>query len=392
VNSCGFAAGLFMHMARLIQPYDSVTSASLQARGDAAYNYVNSVPGWSMKNTHKLYYAIQKYLLTGDATASNTINSLYTNTKGITNYYNKQLGAVLTDGNMWQASFFMSYIIATNRPTNPTIVNYFKTYLKAAADNQISWNSNSAYPCGWPANVNPTSYNFTQGYFTDTGQFAYPCLMQWALTGEQKYIDAVSQLMDYDQGLNPIGKCYMSGIGFERTHNPEHQESAYAEYTAGLGGPMPGITVYGPGANGQTATAAHQVPPANSLPRERKWMDDAGNYMWGEFTVEENEVYQTAVYPVLAQGGTWSPAREPFINPAASITVTNGVQLQLGGAPNQAYVLQRATAITGPWTTVTLAGTTQPDSTGLLHFTDPAPVTGTQFYRALMQGQPGQVY
>jgi hypothetical protein len=130
------------------------------------------------------------------------------------------------------------------------------------------------------------------------------------------------------------------------------------------------------------------------MPRERKWMDDNGNITWVEFTVEETEVYQTAVYPVLAQWGTWKPANgEPFVNPAAaSMSVTNGVKLQFGGVPYQAYILQRADAVTGPWNTVTLAGTMQPDSTGTLHFTDPAPVTTMRFYRAQMQGQPGQVY
>jgi hypothetical protein len=216
--------------------------------------------------------------------------------------------------------------------------------------------------------------------------------MQWALTGEQKYIDAVSQLMDYDQGVNPLGKCYMTGIGFDRTHNPEQRESAYAEYTAGLGGPQPGITVYGPGVTGQAQIANHQVPPANGLPREREWVDDVGDSAWGEFTVYQSEVFPAAIYPVLAQGGTWSPAREPFVNPAASISVTNGVQLQFGGVPYQAYVLQRADAVTGPWSTVTLAGTMQPDTTGMLYFTDPAPVTTMRFYRVQIQGQPGQVY
>ncbi|MGA3265704.1 MAG: glycoside hydrolase family 9 protein [Verrucomicrobiota bacterium] len=392
VNSCGLAAGVFMHMARLIQPYNATLSASLQARGDAAYNYASTLS--NMKTTHKLYYAIQKYLLTGDVTASNTIESLYTATSGFPGSYNKQAGGFLTDGTAWLPGFFMSYILATNRATDPTVVAYLKTQLKAAADNQVAWTTNAAYPSGWPTNVNPTSYNFTQGYFTDGPQFAHTCLMEWALTGQQQYIDTASQLMDYNQGLNPMGKCYMTGIGFERTHNPEHQESAYAEYVLGVGGPVPGITVYGPGANGQTATANHQVPPANGLPRERKWIDDVGNSQWGEFTVEETEVFPAAVYPVLAQGGEWFPANgEPFLNPAASVALTNGtVQLQLGGLPCQPYILQTASTITGPWTTLTSAGSAVPDGSGLLHFSDSSPVSQTRFYRAQIQGQPGQVY
>jgi endoglucanase len=392
VNSCGLAAGVFMNLARLIKPYNPQASASLQARGDAAYNYVNSVPGWSMKTTHKLYYAIQKYLLTGDVTASNTINSLYQNTSGFPGSYNKEPGGFLVSGNIWLANYFMSYIIATNRPTNPTIVAYFKTQLKAAADNEVNWVNGDAYPVGWPANVSPfSSYNWAHGPLASQGQFAYPCLLQWALTGEQKYIDAVSQLMDYDQGLNPIGKCYMTGIGFDRVHNPHQGESTYAELTMGWGGPQPGIPVYGPSTN-TAPPLALQVPPAQNLPRERMWVDDWGNYQWNEFTVCQSEVFPAAIYPVLAQGGAWSPAREPFLNPAASITVTNGVQLQLGGLPNQAYALQRASAVTGPWSTVPLAGSVHPDGTGMLHFTDPAPVTATRFYRAQIQGPPGQVY
>ena len=77
--------------------------------------------------------------------------------------YNNEAGGFLTDGNIWLASYFMSYIIATNRPTDPTIVAYFKTQLKAAADNQVGWITGDAYPVGWPTNVNPSSYNFNQG-------------------------------------------------------------------------------------------------------------------------------------------------------------------------------------------------------------------------------------
>ena len=375
VNSCGLASGLFMNLARVIKPYDPVTSASLQSRGDQAYNYVAS----TIKPAHKLYYAIQKYLLTGDVTASNIINSLYLNTSAFPGSYNKEAGGFATDGNnIWLANFFMSYIIETNRPTNPTIVAYFKTQLKAAADTQVGYVNGDAYPVGWPTSINPfTQYNFGQGALTAQGEFAYPCLMQWALTGEQKYIDAVSQLMDYDQGLNPIGKCYMTGIGFDRVHNPEQRESAYAEYTMGWGGPQPGITVYGPGVTG----TAKQFPPANGLPRERKWVDDLGNSQWDEFTVYQSEVFPAAIYPVLAQGGKWDTTKEPFLNPAVSInSVGNGWALKFGGIPGQAYVLQVAPAVTGPWSD--LSGPVQPDATGMVQFTDSTtPDLGTRFYR-----------
>ncbi|MGD0744586.1 MAG: glycoside hydrolase family 9 protein [Verrucomicrobiota bacterium] len=392
VNSCGLAAGVFMNLARLMQPYNASLSANLQARADAAFNYAGT--RGTIKNSHKLYYAIQKYLLTGDVTASNLINSLYSNVSSMPSTYNNEAGGYLTDGGMWLASYFMSYIIATNRPTNPTIVNYFKTYLKQAADNQVNWTTNDAYPVGWPANVLAHSHNFNQGGLTPQGQFAYPCLMEWALTGQQQYIDAVSQLMDYDQGLNPLSKCYMTGIGFDGVLHSHTRETAYCQVTMGWGGPLAGLTVYGPLETNYLSSSpgSVQIPPLSAMPRERCYVDHLGFWANNEFTVYQSEVFPAAIYPVLAQGGTWNPAKEPFVNPAASVTVTNGATPQFGGIPYHAYTLQAASVITGPWNALPLAGTMQPDSGGTLRFSDPAPITGARFYRTQIQVPPGQFY
>jgi hypothetical protein len=210
---------------------------------------------------------------------------------------------------------------------------------------------------------------------------AYPCLMQWALTKQQQYIDTVSLLMDYPQGLNPLGKCYMSGMGFEQTHNPQQTESAYAEWTMGWGGPIPGITVYGPGPV-MTGTNLYQIPSVSGLARERKWMDDCGSYEWTEFTVEESEMFPAVVYPVLAQGGAWSPAREPFLNPGASVNVVNnGIALRFGGLPGHASFVQVAPAVTGPWSD--LSGALLPDPSGTVQFTDTTtPAPAARFYRS----------
>jgi endoglucanase len=350
VESCGLAAGLFMNLARLVKPYDAVTSASLQARGDAAYSYAG-VRG-TIKTTHKLYYAIQKYLLTGDVTASNIINSLYTSASSFPSTYNNEAGGYLSDGNMWLASFFMSYIIETNRPTNPNIVNYFKACLKQAADNQVNWTTNDAYPVGWPANVTAASHNFNQGGLTPQGQFAYPCLMQWALTKEQKYIDTVSQLMDYDQGLNPLGKCYMTGIGFDGVHHPHTRESAYAQVTMGWGGPLAGITVYGPlePAKLSSSPNSKQIPPLSGLPRERCFVDHLGFWAMDEFTVYQSEVFPAAIYAVLAQGGKWDSTKEPFAVPAmfktTAQTDANTLTFTWSAEGGQTYQMQYSTDLT----------------------------------------------
>jgi hypothetical protein len=330
-------------------------------------------------------------LLNGDTTASNYIKSYYNNqTYFFTNTYRYEAsGFVVNNGQIWLASYFMSYILATNRPTDPTIVAYFKSILQQAADNEVGYVNGDAYPCGWPTNANPyTQANYFSGAFTSQGQFAYPCLMEWALTGTQKYIDTVSQLMDYDQGLNPIGKCYMTGLGFNQVHNPELNESSIYAEAQGWGGPQPGVTVYGPGTTQSAAGEptntwnAPQIPDANSLPRERVWVDDLGNFQWNEFTDYQCETWPAAIYPVLAQGGNWRPTNgEPFLNPAASIqSAPNGWALQFGGIPYQTYVLQWATNINGQWRTA--PGSVEADVTGRVRFTDLTPAAATKFYRS----------
>ncbi|MGA3268410.1 MAG: glycoside hydrolase family 9 protein [Verrucomicrobiota bacterium] len=384
---CGLAAGAFMNYARLIQPYNAALSANFQARGVAAYN----AAAGRQNPQEKLYYAIQYYLLSGDITSSNYIEANYTQTSAFPSTYNDEVGGIAAASGRWMASYFMSYLLATNRPTDPTVVAYFKSVLQQAADKEVGYVTNDAYPCGWPTNANPyTQYSYFSGAFTSQGQFCYPCLMEWALTGTQKYIDAVSQLMDYDQGLNPIGKCYMTGLGFNQVHNPEQFEYVYAE-AQGWGGPQPGVTVYGPGttqpAAGESTNGwnANQIPNANFLPRERVWVDDLGNFEWCEFTVGQCECWPAAIYTVLAQGSTWRPAiGEPYLYHGASITPNRngGYTLQFGGLPYQAYSLQAAPSLNGPWTTV--SGPVTAGVTGMVQFTH-NPNSAQTFYRALGQ-------
>jgi hypothetical protein len=106
--------------------------------------------------------------------------------------------------------------------------------------------------------------------------------------------------------LNPIGKCYMTGIGFNRVHNPHDRESAYTRRQGW--GPRPGILVFGPGGTGRGVS----VPPVNRLARERKYIDNLGSIQWSEFTIYQSLCFPAAVYPVLGQGGKYDAQIDPF--------------------------------------------------------------------------------
>jgi endoglucanase len=294
VRTAGFAAGMFMHLARIIKPYKPQRSEELQKHAEMAM----AAAGDTARTTHRLYYAVQKYLLTGDQAAHQMVKDLSNDANAYVNTYNGAPESFASNG--WLASFFFSYIIEKTRPTDPAVVDRFKAAIKAAADKEIGYLSANAYPVGTPLNLRWWGNNVAQG------QYAYPCLLQWALTKEQKYIDAASQLMDYSQGLNPVGKCYVCGIGFNRVHNPHDRESAYTKEKGW--GPRPGILVFGPGGRGRGIS----VPAVNTLARERQYIDNLPSIQWNEFTVYQSLCFPAAVYPVLAQGGTWDETKDPF--------------------------------------------------------------------------------
>jgi endoglucanase len=256
--------------------------------------------GDSAKTTHRLYYAVEKYLLTGDESAHRIVKDLSGQASAYADTYNRAPESFASDG--WLASFFFSYVIEKTRSTDPDVVSRFRAAIQAAADKEIGYLNANAYPVGTPLDLRWWGSNVAQG------QYAYPCLLQWALTKEQKYIDAASLLMDYTQGLNPIGKCYVTGLGFNQVHNPHDRESAYTKQKGW--GPRPGILVFGPGGTGRGTS----VPAVTTLARERRYIDNLASIQWSEFTIYQSLCFPAAVYPVLSQGGRWDETRDPFAN------------------------------------------------------------------------------
>jgi endoglucanase len=293
-RSAGFAAGMFMHLARLIKPYKPERAEALRVRADKAM----AAAGDSARTTHRLYYAVQKYLLTGDEASHRIVKDLAEKADAYVNTFNAAPESFASEG--WMASFFFSYVVEKTRPTDPAVVARFKAAIAAAADKEIGYLNANAYPVGTPADLRWWGSNVAQG------QYAYPCLLQWTLTGQQKYMDAACQLMDYTQGLNPMGKCYECGIGFNRVHNPHDRESAFTKQKGW--GPRPGILVFGPGGFGRGTS----VPAVASLARERRYIDNLASIQWNEFTVYQTLCFPASVYPVLAQGGKWDETKDPY--------------------------------------------------------------------------------
>lgn len=294
-------AGLFMHLARLLQPYKPERTAELMQRAEKAFQYGEA----DMAAPEKLYYYIQKYLLTGDGEAHEKIHELYTISDSLKYQLFVTHGYSLNDIHFDNPAYLYSYIIEKEKPTDPVIVDFFTDVLHASADSMVAMLHSHAYPVG-----NNSSPKAGWGHNVKQPKYATTPMLYWSLKKEQKYIDAASQLMDWKMGLNPLGISYVTGLGFHQVHNPHDREFAYMR-KLGLG-PKPGITVFGPGIVGWWWKSP-AFPDVKELPKERQFVDDLRAIYFTEFTIFETMSHD-AFYSVLAGGGKWN-GEDPFFEP-----------------------------------------------------------------------------
>ena len=290
-------AGLFMHLARIIKPYQPEHSAELLKRAEKAKEFA----GDRMAAPEQLYYHIQRYLLMKDEADQQKIKELYQIASGLKDNLYTAPGYSINDNKFDNPAYIMSYIVEKEVKTDPEIVAFFKQSLKDAADANIAELRNHAYPVG----NNPENGGW--GHNVRQPQYAVNPMLYWKLSGEQRYFDAASELMDYKLGLNPPGISYVTELGSKYVNNIHDRESAY---TQSLGrGAKPGITAFGPGVISRRYTA-HVIPAVNDLPKERQFTDDREIISFTEFTIFETMQYD-ALYTILAGGGNWNK-KNPF--------------------------------------------------------------------------------
>jgi endoglucanase len=290
-------AGLFLHLARIIQPYKPEKAAELIKRGENAMKNSSE----KMADPEKLYYYIQHYLLTKNEGDHQKIKALYIIADSMKLNLTITPGYSLNDKRFDNPAYILSYVLAKDVPTDPAIVAYFKNAIKNAADANLEELHSHIFPVG----NNPEQGGW--GHNVRQPQYAAIPLLQWSLSKEQKYFDAASELMDYKLGLNPVGISYVTGLGVHQVHNIHDRESAYTE---GLGwGSKPGITAFGPGVVGRRSNAK-VIPAIKDLPKERQYVDDRAIINFNEFTIFETMHYD-ALYTILSGGGKWN-GKNPF--------------------------------------------------------------------------------
>ena len=294
-------AGLFMHMARMIKPYNAEKSDELKKRAENAMQKGSD----AMADPEKLYYHIQRYLLTGDNVDHQIIKNLYATAKGLEDNPYDTPGYSLNDKKFDNIAYIYSYIVEKKIPTDPVIVDFFKTTIKNVADKILVEYNKHAYPIG----TDPTRRGW--GNLVKQPQYATALLLNWRMSGEQKYFDTAAEIMSMKLGLNPIGISYVTGLGSHSVQNIHDRESVYLKKIGKEN--KPGITVFGPGVisfAGFVGGSPSVIPGWKELPKERQYVDDMNLISCNEFTIFESMAFD-GLYTILAGGGKWNK-KDPF--------------------------------------------------------------------------------
>ena len=120
-RSAGFAAGMFLHLARIMKPYKPDRAEDWQKHADLAFK----AAGDQIRPTHKLYYAVQKYLLTGDESAHQMVKDLADSAGAYAETYNGApesfagAGATVVETAGWPLSSSPTLLRRPGRPIRP---------------------------------------------------------------------------------------------------------------------------------------------------------------------------------------------------------------------------------------------------------------------------------
>lgn len=290
-------AGMFAQASRLLEPFDATRAAALLTRAENAWQWVQANSPPAAHAAQRMYAALQLYLTTSDPTYHTEFlaSANYLTTASWPEQYNPVwFNLNSTWDGMIFSPYFFSYLI-TSLPADPAIQSFFLGELTTKSNSALGRLDTRAYPLG-PAG--PIGW----GSAVNQGRYADSVMLMYRLTGDQKYLDAASQLADYSMGLNPLGKCYATGLGANPPNNPLQLDS-YFTVERGLG-PVPGIVIYGPVANPSGISYQQKVwskvyPAWSSLPEQRRYCEGWSLIGVQEFTTYDMVLLNACLYAFL---------------------------------------------------------------------------------------------
>lgn len=174
--------------------------------------------------TDTLFWTVcELYSLTGEESFRRKIHQLYKN-------------VCATEFTCFGAGGFgaLAYI-TTNRVKDLEVDRHIRLQFRIEADNIIGLSENN----GFGTAQAPSEFNF----FTNINILnrAMVLIVANIFFHSREYVNAAASQFDYILGKNPLGQCFITGMGIAPVKNPHHRLSAFSETDE----PVPGLLVIG---------------------------------------------------------------------------------------------------------------------------------------------------
>lgn len=209
---------------RIYKQYDSEFAKKCIEKAEAAWKWAKANPeighptvktgtgpyedGSDTKYTDEFFWALTELAIT-------TNNSAYKDT-----LQNILKTRKITGAAWWQDVKDLAFFsLSVNNSLTDTCNEYVKNQITSYADKLLEKINTSPYFCPMRKN------NYTWGSNGTCGNMGVILAYAHNITKKKEYMDALVLTTDYVFGRNPMGYCYVTGLGTKASQYPHHRQS-----------------------------------------------------------------------------------------------------------------------------------------------------------------------
>ncbi len=318
-------AGLFAQASRLVEPYDQTKADELLNRAIAAYDYAVAAGIDETAGGPILYAAGELYRVTGEPRYREMASQAWDSNYVGWGIWDREIPytAPSVDNPQPIVPDHIVGILGSQEPILGLYDAYIADFGRIVERDPVE--AYHAFRNGRPPTIMP---NWGKG--TTVGQYlrtlyAARQLLDLSKKEKQMLLNKISLSADYVLGCNPLGRCWITGLGSRPPQDPLHTDSL-AFMAEGMP-PIPGIPVYGPvpevPSHGNAIYSVRLAYPAYpERPLMRRYADVHYVVRCSEFTVWETQIEQTRLFSQLldhplAPPESWLPGGTEHRNPRA---------------------------------------------------------------------------
>lgn len=217
--------------------------------------------------TDTLFWTVcELYSLTGEESFRRKIHQLYKNVCAT------EFSCFGTGG------FGALAYITTDRVKDLEVDRHIRLQFRIEADNIIGLSEHN----GFETAQAPSEYN----YFTNINVLnrAMVLIVANIFFHSREYVNAAASQFDYILGKNPLGQCFITGVGINPVKNPHHRLSAFSE----TDDPVPGLLVIGVCADDDAKDSFAKWNIPRGTPRAKCYCDNKVCYSTNETVLFAN--------------------------------------------------------------------------------------------------------